>query len=165
MWFFEADLDDAGPVAALEKTRHGTADEFGAFATAFLEKIVNLAADDLLVGETDEVRKAAVHGANFALERESHKDVVEGIDEVAIALLGTGDDGEELIDLFFAGRNRIALLDTADKAAEFGDFAVALPGVDDEDGHDKKQKREKRLEARGRGLLVPPGTVGRTKGI
>src|SRR5271169_4626131 len=121
----EADLNDARPVAALDKARQGAADQFGAVAAALFEELANLAADDLLVVGADEIRKAAIHGADFALQRERDENVVEGIDEIAITLLGTGDDGKELINLLFARRRRIPLLQAGDKTAKFGDFAVA----------------------------------------
>ncbi len=66
--FFQADLDDAGPVAALDETRQSTANQFRAVAAALFEEFGNLAADNLLVVGADEISKAAVYRANFAFE-------------------------------------------------------------------------------------------------
>src|SRR5580704_9579547 len=125
----EADLNDAGPVATLDKTRQGAADQFGAIAAALFEEIGYRAANDLLVAETDEVRKASIHCADFTFQRESDEDVVEGIDEVAIALLGAGDDGKKLIELLLGRRRGFPLLEAVDKTAQLGNFLRALPGV------------------------------------
>ena len=160
----EADLNDAGPVAALDKTRHGAADQFGAVAAALFEKLGNLAADNLLVVGADEIRKAAIHGTDFTLKRERNENVIEGIDEVAIALLGTGDDGEELIDLLFARGSGIPLLQAGDQAAQLGDFAVAFPGVGDEQSDDEKQKRQKRFVAQRESFYGAPGDEGKADG-
>ena len=46
----------------------------------------------------DKIGKAAIDGADFALEGEREQNVVEGIDQVAIALLRALDDGEELVE-------------------------------------------------------------------
>jgi hypothetical protein len=110
----EADLNDARPVAALNKAGQGAANQFGAFAAAFFEEIGNWAADNLLVVGTDEISKASVYRANFALQRERDENVVEGIDEISIALLGAGDDGKELIKLLLGRRRRISLLQARD---------------------------------------------------
>src|SRR5271168_3961863 len=67
--FLEPDLNDAGPVAALDKTRQGATNQFGAVPAALFQKLGNLASDDLLVVGADEIRKAAIHGANFDFER------------------------------------------------------------------------------------------------
>src|SRR5580700_6072080 len=143
----KAHLDDAGPMAALDETRHSAANQLLAFATAFFEEIRHRAADNLLVVGTDEVAKAAIHGADFALEREGDEDVVEGIDEVAVALLGAGDNREELVELPVAGRSGIMLLQAADKTAEFGDFLSALPGIGDEEQHHDHESGKKGFEA------------------
>ena len=145
--FFEADLNDAGPMAALDKTRQCAADQFRAVAASLFEKIGYRAADDLLVAKTDEVRKAAIHGADFALERECDEDVVERIDEVAITLLGAGDDGKELIKLLLGGRRRIPLFQAMDKPAQLGDFLSALPSIGNEKDDDDQQSGKKRFEA------------------
>jgi hypothetical protein len=160
----EADLNDAGPVAALDKTRQSAADQFGAVAAAFFEELANLASDDLLVVGADKIRKAAIHGADFTLERKSNENIIEGIDEVAITLLGTGDDGKELINLLFAWRRGIPLLQTGDKAAKFRDFTVAFPGIGDEESHDEKQKRQKRLVAQRKRFDGAPGDDGKANG-
>src|SRR5208282_5890848 len=142
----ETDLDDSGPVAALDETRQCAADQFGAVAAALFEELVNLASDNLLVVGADEIRKAAIHGADFALQRESDEDIVEGIDEVAIALLCAGDDGKELVKLLLGRRRRIPLLQAVHEPAQLRDFLRALPSVGNKKNDDDHQSGKKRFE-------------------
>ena len=122
-------MHDAGPVAPLEKARHGAIDQVARFAGGFFEKIAQPAADDLLEAQADEIGEAAIDGAHFAIEGEGEKHVVERVDQVPVALLGALDDGEELIHLLVAGRRGVALLDASDQAAKLGYFLSALPGI------------------------------------
>ena len=92
----DAKVDDAGPVATLEEARHGSINQSARFAIGFFQELADVAADDLLETHADEISKAAIDGADFAIEIEGEKHVVEGVDEVAVALLRAFDDGEKL---------------------------------------------------------------------
>jgi hypothetical protein len=91
--FLEADLDDPGPVAALEKTRHGAADHLGALAAAFLQKIRNGATDDLLVGgankigKADSRRESPFHGKARRMSSKESRSVGAGDDKKLVHLL------------------------------------------------------------------------------
>ncbi len=160
----EVHLNNAGPMAAFEEAGHGVLDQLVAFARGFLDEVAERLADDLLKRRGNEIGKAPVHGANFAFEAERQKNVVKGIDQVAVALLGAGNDLEELVELLVAGGSGVTLLDAANEAAEVGGFAVALPGVGDEE-HDKNNKAEhERLEAMRKGANGIPGNNGETDG-
>src|SRR4029077_11839724 len=141
----DADLRDAGPVTAFQKTRHGAVDQVRAFSAAFFNEIGEWPADNLLERQTDKIGKAAVDGADFAFESERDEQIVERIDQVAIALLGTGDDLKKLVHLLVTGRSNIALLDAADQAAKLGHFAAALPGVGDKKDHENDQAHREGL--------------------
>jgi hypothetical protein len=67
----------------------------------------------LLKGCAHEIGKAAVDGADLAVEGNGKQDVVEGVDQVPITLLGLGNHGEELIELFVARRSFIAVFHAA----------------------------------------------------
>src|SRR5215471_15527634 len=100
-------------------------------------------ADDLLKSASNQVGKAAVGSADFAIEADRHQHIVERVDQVAITLLRTLDDGEKLVELLIAGRRGIALLNAANEPAQFGDLLVPLPGIDhegDDDDHHASQQ-------------------------
>jgi hypothetical protein len=130
------------------------------FVAGFLDEVENGPADDLLKGLPDEIRKAAVGGADFAIEAESEEDVIEGVDEIAIALLGTGDDVEELIHLLVADGAGIALLETADHAAQLGNVFGALEGVNAEERDENHEADGQSFEAAGERADGAPGNCG-----
>ena len=84
----------------------------------------------------DKIGKTAIDGADFAVEVECEKHIVEGIDEVAITLLGALDDGEKLIHLAIAGRLGVARFEAFYETAQLGHFLSALPGVHTEQSHE-----------------------------
>ena len=86
-------------------------------------------------GSAYQVCEAAVGGTNLAVQRDREEDVVKGIDEVAVALLRTRDDIEELVELLLAGRNDITLFDAANQAAQLRDFLGTLPRVQPEENN------------------------------
>src|SRR5712692_1099150 len=90
----QAHLDNPGPLAALKETRHRAFHELRSFTTAILHKLAKGPADNLLERRRHEIGKAAVDGANLAVERERQQHIIERVDQVAIALLGPGDDFE-----------------------------------------------------------------------
>src|SRR5712675_3071688 len=83
--------NDARPDPALEKTRHRSLCNLAALPGPFFDEFTQIVADDLGKGGAHEVGKAAVGGANLSVEGDGEQDVVEGIDQVAITLLGTRD--------------------------------------------------------------------------
>ena len=88
-------------------------------------------------------RSAKLYGADFALEGEGEQHVVEGVDQVTIALLRAFDDGKELVQLAIARRLGVLLLEALDQAAALGHLLGALPGVhpeqpDQDDQADRK---------------------------
>ena len=89
-------------------------------------------ANNFLKRGTNQVGEATVGGADFAVEGDGNQDVVEGVDQVAIALLGALNDREKFVELLVAGRRTVTLLNAADQPTEFGYFMVALPGINDE---------------------------------
>src|SRR6267142_760417 len=84
----QANLDDALPVAALHKTRHGALHELHPIAIRVLDELGQRLADNLLEGRVHEIRKTAVDSANLAVKAKSEQNVIEGVNQVAIALLG-----------------------------------------------------------------------------
>ncbi len=129
---FQLDLNDTRPLAALHETRHGTLHQPCTLSAAFLDEVRQRPADNLLKGGIHKIGKAAINSANLAVERDGQKDVVERIDQITIALLGAGDNLEELVELFFAGRVLVAVLHAAHETAQFGDFLRLLPHVNAE---------------------------------
>src|SRR5260370_17338475 len=61
------------------------------------------------------------------------------MDQVAITLLGPGDNVEELIKLLVAWRLGIALFETVHEAAELGDLTSLVPHVGGEENHQDDQ--------------------------
>ena len=138
----ESNLEDSGPGAAFEETGHGTLHHFRTIACGFLDEVAQRFADDLLKGQTNQIRETAIYGTDFAFEGERHQNVIEGINEIAVALLGARDNFEELIQLLVARRGRITLFDTPHQPAKLGNFLGTLPGV-------KTEQRYKNDEANG----------------
>src|SRR5579859_1118453 len=147
--FLQADLNDARPMASLEKSRKSTADQFPALAAAFLQKIRNRPADDLLKISAHKIGKAAIHSPDFAIQRTGHENVVERIDEVAVPLLRAGNDIEELIELPVAGRGGIVVLQPANQPPQFGDFLRAPPGIETKKCDEDDEANRKSFKAMG----------------
>ena len=123
-----------------------------------------MAADDLLEAHADDIGEAAIDGADFTIEREGEKDVVEGVDEVAVALLRAFDDGEKFVELAIFGGLGVALLETFDEAAELGHFLRALPGVHAEEGDENDEADGKSFKMKGEGANGVPGDDGENDG-
>ena len=88
----QLDLKNSGPLTALEETWHGALQQFGAIATAFLDKFAERPADDFLKRHLNEVGKTAVDCANLSVHGDGQQEIVEGVNQVTIALLRLGDD-------------------------------------------------------------------------
>src|ERR1700675_2601831 len=117
-------------MAALHKTRHGAFYEIARIAVDVLDELGQRPADDLLERRVNEVRKTAIDGANLAIEGKSEQNIIEGVNQVAIALLRAGDDFEKLVELLVAGRLGIALFQAVHQAAQLGNFRGLLPHED-----------------------------------
>ena len=153
----DLDVDDAGPMAALDEAGHGAFDQRARFAVGLFEKLADVAADDLLKAHADDVGEAAIHGADFAVEREGEKHVVERVDKVAVALLRALDDGEQLVKFAILGGLGIFLLEAFDEAAELGHFLSALPGVHAEESDENDQADGKGFKMKCEGADRVPG--------
>ncbi len=80
-----------------------------------------------------QVGETAIGRENFTLERKREEQIIEGINQVAVALLRSRDEGEKLSELLVARRRRdLALLDSTHEPAQFGDFARLGPRIDTE---------------------------------
>ncbi len=102
-------------------------------------------ANNFLEGMADEIGKAAIDGANFAIEAEGEQEVVEGIDEIAESLLGLGNHLEEMFELIVAGKFGVFFVATADQTLQFGNFLGLFPDVSGE-------KSDKNNESNGEGF-------------
>src|SRR5437879_5411144 len=143
----QANLDDALPVAALHETRHGAFHEFTPVARPVarpvLDELSQRPADNLLERRVNEVRKTAIDGANLAVEGKSEQNVIEGVNQVAIALLRARDDFEELVELLVAWRLGIALFESVHQAAQLGNLRGLFPHEDGEkDDQNNKADRQ-----------------------
>src|SRR5882724_64819 len=154
---FEADLDDARPMPALEKARHGAVDKAARVSGGFFHEIGQGPADDLLEGQADQIGEAAVDGSDVSFQSEREQNVIERIDQVAVALLGALDYGEQLIELPVAGRFGIALLQATNQTAQLGNFPGPLPRVPTEKNYENDQADRQRLEPKRKGANVIPG--------
>ena len=134
------------------------------FVVGFFEEFADVAADDLLEAHADDIGEAAIDGADFTVESEGEKHVVEGVDEVAVALLRALDDGEKLVELAIAGGLGVALLEAFDEAAELGHFLSALPGVHAEESDEDDEADGKGFKMKGEGANGVPGDDGENDG-
>src|SRR5260370_14566249 len=88
------------------------------------------------------------------------------MDQVAITLLGPGDNVEELIKLLVAWRLGIALFETMHEAAELGDLTSLVPHVGGEENHQNDQPDRQGFEAvskRMDGILGRPSISDRAQ--
>ena len=81
--FFQARSNDTRPVAFLDKSRRGL---FHGRAAGLLEKFIESMADQFRIGVFKHLREPAVHRADFSVQQDGENEVVEAIDQVAIAL-------------------------------------------------------------------------------
>src|SRR5262249_9659657 len=101
---------------------------------------------DLLERQANEVGEAAIRSADFAIEAKREEDVIEGIDQVAKALLRLGDHAEELLHLLAIGRGSSGAIETADHAFQFGDLLGFPPEVNAEQANENDEPDRKSLE-------------------
>jgi hypothetical protein len=66
---------------------------------------VNAMADQGVKILAQDFRETAIRDPNFAFERNREDSLVEGIDQLAVVVLGAGDYLDEFLELFFAGRS------------------------------------------------------------
>ena len=81
-----------------------------------LEKFVQPAANHVGKRKVEQVGEAAVDGEDLAVIGNAKKEVFKGVDQVAIALLGSGNQRKELIELVGVLVRSRALLDAADQS-------------------------------------------------
>ena len=136
----QAYLDNTFPLAALHEAWHGAFHEFGRIAAALLHEFGQRPADNLLEGRANEIRKTAVDGADLAVEIEGQQNIVERVNQIAIALLRPCNDFEELIELLVARRRLIALFQAVHEAAQFGNLRGLPPHVNPEQGNDNDEE-------------------------
>jgi len=146
---FEPYLNDTVPHAALQETGHRALREFAAISGSLFDEFAQRMPDDLRKGGPNKVGEAAIGGANLAVKRDRKEDVIEGIDQVAIALLGSRDDVEKLIELLLVGRNGVALFDATNQAAQLRNFLSTLPSIKPEENNENYQADREGLEAVG----------------
>src|SRR6202030_2205490 len=87
----QADLGDTGPVAALQKSRHGAVYEVLSDTRGLIEEVAEGLADDVLERCAHQVGKTPIDGTNFTGKRDGHQNVVERVDQVPVALLRASD--------------------------------------------------------------------------
>src|SRR2546429_484804 len=85
----QAYLNDTGPMTAFLETGHGAPGEIFFLFRAGLNKFGERTADNLLERRLDEIAEHAVDGANPPVDANRHQDVIEGVDQIAVALLRT----------------------------------------------------------------------------
>jgi len=127
---------------------------------AGLNKFGERTADNLLERRLDEIAEHAVDGANPPVDANRHQDVIEGVDQIAVALLRTGDDVKELVQLFVAGGLGVALLEAAQETAQFGNLAGLLPQVSREKHDQQNQTDGQRLKPEGQRANGTPRSPG-----
>ncbi len=137
---FQPHLDDPGPLAAFHEPGHRALQKLGSLPATLLQEITDGPADNLVERRADKIGKTAVDGANLAVKRKGEQNVVKRVDQVSIALLRPGDDGEQMIELFVAWRGLIAVFHAAHKAAQLGDLLRLLPHVSPEQGNDNDKE-------------------------
>src|SRR6266566_1097210 len=136
---FQAYLNHTGPMTAFLETGHGPPDETFFLFAAGLDKFGERPADNLLERRFDEIAEDAVDGANPPVHGNRHQDVIEGVDQIAVALLRAGDDVKQLLQLFVGGGLGVVLLEAAQETAQLGNLAGLLPQVRAEKHHQQNQ--------------------------
>src|SRR5947199_394797 len=120
----QAYLNDTGPMTAFLETGHGAPGEIFFLFRAGLNKFGERTADNLLERRLDEIAEHAVDGANPPVDANRHQDVIEGVDQIAVALLRTGDDVKQLDQLFdIVSRSQQGYRDLIDS---FDDILMAV---------------------------------------
>ncbi len=130
---FQPDRNNTGPLAALHEARHGTLHEPCTVSATLLDEIRQWLADNLLKRGIHKVGEAAIDRANLTVKGDGKENVIKRINQIAIALLGAGDDLEELVQLFFTGRVLITVLHATHETAQFGDLLSLIPYVNAEE--------------------------------
>src|SRR5207237_10001281 len=108
----------------------------------------------------DEVGKIALNRTNLSMDVKYQQDVVEGGNQVAITLLGLGNDLEDLIQLLIAGRLRVPLFDAAQKATQLGNLPGLFPQVDAEKGDQHDEADGERFKVMRQRANRAPGGPG-----
>ena len=104
-----------------------------------------------------DIGKAAVGGENFARVGQRKKQIVEGVDQVAIPLLRPLDQIEEFLDLSDGGLRRGALLQATHQPAQLGHLPRLPQRVGAEQTHQNHQADRQRPSFQGDSASCMPG--------
>ena len=153
----DADLDGTIPLAALNEASQFAGDRFGRRIVDVFDEMAERLANNFLEGMADEIGKAAIDGANFAIEAEGEQEVVEGVNKIAESLLGFGNHLEEMFELIVAGKFGVFFVATADQAFEFGNFLSLFPDVGAEESDEDDESNGEGFEMEFFGAQGIPG--------
>jgi hypothetical protein len=162
--FFQAHLNAAGPEAALDEAIDVTQQSLFGDAGFVGEKVGEGKADDFLERLADEISKAAVGGADFAIKTEREENVVERVNQVAETLLRLGDHVEELFELLVVGRPGCTLIESLDHSFQFGDLLGLAPDIDAKETNQNDEADRKGLEMNSGALDGVPRKPGKDGG-
>ena len=103
-------------------------------------------ADDFGERQIQRFGKALVDSLDAAVEAQIEDQVIEAVDQVAIAALRAGHHVEHFFDLRFGDRGVGALLHAAKKGPQFDHFFALVPNINAEEAHENDQADRKSFE-------------------
>src|SRR5262245_32956728 len=93
-------LDDSGPPPLFEESRKCG---LNLDSARLVDKLVEPVMNDLPVAQPQQLHDWPIHCTKLAVERNSQREVVEGIDQLLEAALRAGNELAQLIELLLGG--------------------------------------------------------------
>ena len=159
----ELNAHDPGPVTPLQKARQGL---FGGGAASVhrVKEFIEGAADQIRKGLSDQIGEAAVGGYDVPIERDREEQVVERVNQIAIAALGPLDQLKQFFQSSDVGGSRGSLLEPTHQPVQLGHLLAFGPSVDPEQADEQHQTGWESLLCKRFLAELRPGDHGQPNG-
>ena len=104
-----------------------------------VKEFIERAADEIGKGLSDQIGEAAVGGYDASIERDREEQIIEGVDQVAIAALRSLDQLKQLFELPGVGGRGGSLFEPAHQPVQLGHLLALRPSVDPEQADEQNQ--------------------------
>ena len=153
----DLDADQSRPAALFQKAGKAS---FDIAPQRFGQKLVNLVAHDIGIGDSQQLGDAAIDGPQRTVERAGKSHVVERVDELLETALGALDDLAELVELLIGRGDAGAVAQVAQQVLQFGNFAAPAVHVGGEQNRQHQKSNGESSQVIGKVLQAFPGKRG-----
>src|SRR3984893_2150757 len=155
----DLDANQARPAALFEKAGKT---RFDVASQRFGQKLVDLVAYDVGVGDSQQLGDTAIHCPQSTVERAGKSHVVKRVDEFLEAALGALNDLTQLVELLVGRRDAGTVAQIAQQVLQFRNFATPPVYVRGKQDRQHQQPNRNRTQVIGKVLQPFPGKRGQT---